>query len=432
MMWRWLVRLWCALALLAGAALAQEDARPVLRVEMPEGAATVGQPLVLRLTVLVPTWMPKPPEYPTFEVANLLVRLPERATSPVSETIGGETWSGTSRGYRLYPLVPGTFEIPAQSMTVTYADPGTTQPVALELPVAAVRFDAALPKGAEGLDPPVVAQGFTLDQTVQGDTELTVGDALTRTVTATIEGTTPILIPQLLAPPDATDGAGPLRAYPDEPKVTESENRGTLSGSRSETVSYVAQAGGSADLPEIRFDWFNLETGSVETATLAAIGVDVAMPPPPPPDSLDIALKVAGALIVAALAYLVLRWLSPRIARAWTGLRRRWLNSELRAHRAVLRAIKSRDIGLLLAALDAWRKHHPNPPADDAARLHRALAPLGAAHYGASGRAAAPSDWRGAEAAYRRLRRDLLRMRRPDRPGHTLPALNPVRRSPGR
>ncbi|MFV0513493.1 MAG: BatD family protein [Jhaorihella sp.] len=426
MMRRWLLPIAAALALLAGAALAQDDPRPILRSEMPEGPAIVGQPLVLRLTVLVPTWMPKPPEYPSFEVANLMVHLPERATNPVSDTIGGETWSGTTRGYRLYPLEPGAFEIPAQTMTVTYADPDTTQPVTLDLPVAAVRFEAVLPKEAEGLDPPIVAQRFTLDQTLAGDTGLTVGGALTRTVTATIEGTTPVLIPQLIETPEAPGTPGPLRAYPDEPKVAESETRGTLSGSRSETVSYVAQAGGSAELPEIRLDWFNLETGSVETATLAAIRVEVAMPPPPPPDPLAIALKAAATLVAALLAYLVLRRVSPRIASVAAELRGRWLNSERRAHRTVLHAFKSHDIGQVLAALNIWNEHHPAPPAEDAARLARALAPLGKARYGATGQAAAPSDWRGAEAAYRRLRSTARHMQRPARPGRKLPALNPM------
>jgi len=89
---RWLL----IFALLAPlAAFAQGE--PRLEVDLPEGEVIVGQPITLRLKLLVPTWMPKPPVWPTLEVPSLLVRLPERSSTPISETIDGETWSGISR-----------------------------------------------------------------------------------------------------------------------------------------------------------------------------------------------------------------------------------------------------------------------------------------------------------------------------------------------
>ena len=65
---------------------------PILRVDFPETEAIPGQFLTLRLTVLVPTFMPAPPVWLSFEAPNLLVRVPEGGTSPVSERIDGETW----------------------------------------------------------------------------------------------------------------------------------------------------------------------------------------------------------------------------------------------------------------------------------------------------------------------------------------------------
>ena len=105
------------------ASKAQEPAKPILRMEFKQTETIPGQPLVLRVTVLVPTWLPEAPVFPSLEVPNVMVRLPERASGPASERVKGETWSGVTRAYRLYPMKAGGFRIPPLPVTVTSADP---------------------------------------------------------------------------------------------------------------------------------------------------------------------------------------------------------------------------------------------------------------------------------------------------------------------
>ena len=54
--------------------------------------------------------------------------MPARATTPLSERIIDDTWSGVSRHFRITPMVPGRFTIPPQEVIVTWADPDTNQP----------------------------------------------------------------------------------------------------------------------------------------------------------------------------------------------------------------------------------------------------------------------------------------------------------------
>ena len=190
-------------------ATAQEDPNAAetlqLSVTLSDGPYFVGQPITLQVKILVPTWMPTPPVYPSFEQPNLLVRLPERSTHPVSETVQGDTWSGTSRTYRIYPLEPGDFQIPTQSLLITYAD-ASSQPVQTEQTLNPIAFTVELPKGAQAMSPPVIlATGFTLEQELASAGELAVGDALVRRVSAQIDGTTAILIPALIPDPVLTD-----------------------------------------------------------------------------------------------------------------------------------------------------------------------------------------------------------------------------------
>ncbi|MGV6848015.1 MAG: hypothetical protein ACWA5A_06495, partial [Marinibacterium sp.] len=328
-----MIRWPCTLILLAAEAVvlqprvsvAQEarvtDAQEArVSVEVSEDSVALGQPVTLRVKVLVPTFMPKPPQFPDFEVPGLLVRLPERASGPVSETIEGETWSGVQRGYRMYPLAPGPVSLPAQDITVTVAKGAPGETVTESLPLPAVGFTAAVPEGARALNPLIIATGFTLEETVEGADEVQTGGAVTRTLTARIEGTTPILIPAL-----APDGdTGSLRAYADEPEIRDQEDRGELSGTRRERIVYVPQEAGVAVLPAIAFDWYNLDTGTVERAELPAHEISVTAGPETgdaPEDPARILRLAAAVLMGVVLAAGLWRWAGPPLRRARAGAR---------------------------------------------------------------------------------------------------------------
>lgn len=412
--------------LLSGPVRAQEPdpttagttVQPRVTAELTPETAPVGQPLVLRIKILVPTWLPSPPTFPAMDIPNVIVRLPERATGPISESVDGETWSGVSRAYRLYPMVPGEVALPVQTIGVTYADPDTTQPVSYAATLDPIRFTATIPEGAEGLDPLIVASGLTLEQSLDGAEEtLGQGDAVVRTVTATISGTSPIFIPPLI--PQVASEA--FQSYPKDGAVSESEDRGVLSGSRTDTTTYVARYGGSVDLPEIAIDWFNVETGQVETARVdgATLSVDAPGPPVAPVINPRQVAVILGALIVLWLAvrgarkYLLppLRHLRDRQAAAWEA-------SEAFAARQVRRAIGNHDLAATHTALGTWSERCPGSGSPD---LEAALARIGAQSY--RGQAGNGGDWAMVSAAFQSERdRRLAESKIAD---SALPPLNP-------
>lgn len=401
------------------AALAQGAAAPRVTAELSSETTVVGQPVVLRIEVLVPTWLPSPPAFPNLDAPNLIVRLPERASGPISETIDGETWSGVSRAYRLYPMVPGTVSLPAQEVTVIYADPETTDPVRATVPLPPVSIAATVPEGAEGLDPLILATGLALEQQVEGpEGALGQGDAVTRTVTATITGTSPLFIPPLI--PDLATPA--VQGYPRDPVVEETQGRDGLSGSRREAVTYVARHGGTLELPTITLEWFNLDTGAVETAEAPGQSYEVDAPPPAAEVRLNwrrMALLAVGALALTALAALMLRRLAPPI-RAWRARRRdAWQASERFAARAVRRAIAARDLDATHRALALWDARCPGMTSP---ALNAALAAVGAARFGPG--PAGGADWQALNAAFAAERHHRLAA---EPATGALPPLNPTR-----
>ncbi len=401
---------------------AQESARPVLRTELEKVSAIPGQPIILRITLLAPTWLPKPPGFPSFETPNVIVRLPSRASSPTSERIGGETWSGVTRAYRLYPMTVGRFRIPPQTVTVTFADSDTRAPVTVELRTDEVVFSGTAPEGAEDLDPFIAAETLTLEQSIEGEPgNLEPGGAITRTVTVRVNGTSPIFLPPLI-PPLAAEG---VSAYPKEPVVTETEARGVISGDRVESVTYVAEAGGRHTAPPIRLRWFNLREKRVETAMADGFEITVRGPPPAPTSSFDWRAAapwiVLGALLVALAVVATVR-LWPRISRWRQRRREAYLASEAFAFSLAMTAFRARDFGGVVRTVELWLSRLPPGAGAEHARLSSALAHLGAAYFGRDRRPPLNSQWPDAVEALRATRRECLAATTADR---ALPPLNP-------
>ncbi|MEX0339368.1 MAG: hypothetical protein AB3N11_10045, partial [Arenibacterium sp.] len=392
---------------------------PVVSVEMPEAETFVGQPIVVRVKVLVPTWMPSPPDFPSLEVPGLMIRLPERASRPVSERIGSETWSGVQRSYRIYPLQEGNFVIPGQPVRIRYAVPGSIDARAVEATLPEIAFSARVPAGARGLDNLIIARDFSIEAQVAGPREVQIGDAVVRTITAQIDGTTPVLIPELT--PAATGDA--LRSYHDEPKVTETEDRGVLSGTREERVTYVAQTEGAAELPPVRIEWYSLETGDVETAEVPAVSLIVSPAPSPTISFGTVPWRVVGAAIVVLVSFgLIVRRLWPKAVQLFRTSRERYLTSETHAHRCVLAAIRKRDLGAVLAALENWRTFFP--PMSHSV-LEQPLTQLGKNRFSLAASKSRASAWLTLRKAYVGLRRDALHHMYQSQNGQSLSRLNP-------
>lgn len=426
-------------ALLLGLVLAGPagaDDAPRVSVSLTPESLAPGETAILRYTVLVPTWMPEPVTFPTLDRPDLRIALPERGTVPTSERIGGATWSGVTRAYRLTPLAPGDYALGPASLEVTYADPEGQAPITRAVTPQAPVLTVTLPAAAEGLDPYVAAGSITLAQHLdvvaasqsgqetdaedaaggtdsaeqEGPLVLSPGDSLTRTVTATVEGGTVMLLPMLI-PPEAPVGLG---AYPETPRVTERDDGGV----REERVTYVAEGGGGGALPPLHLRWLDLDGGEIITSQLPAIAVEVEGPAPIGGGAHRLRpwlFPLAGLVALAGLA-----WALRRRWPAWQeALHRRNERSGQAALSRLRRTVTARD---LAAARAAWREldgRFPALAAPHRAAIEAALGELGRSRFGPS-----PTD---SHAAWRQLAHSLPRYRAlAGRPAASpLPPLNP-------
>ncbi len=353
-------RLWLILVLcVAPITLMAQELEPRLNVEFETTEAIPGQFLTLRLSVLVPTHMPTPPDWPSFEAPNIVVRLPERASSPISERIDGKTWAGISRRYQIAPIVAGEFAIKDAVVRVTYADPEGGEAIVSELALPEISFTGVIPENARDLDPFVAAKSLTLEQTVEGESEtMEAGGSFSRVLTIKAEGLASMFLP-VLTPETVPDG---LRGYPETPVLQDSDNRGETTGTRIETSVFVAQGAVNGSLPEVKLRWFNVESETIEEVSVPAIEVQAKAPVGSGPlvgargsnRGLGAVLQFAGVVIFALLlGGAAWRWW-PRW-QAWRSRRRaEYEAGEQYAWKVLLRAQKCRDLEACRSAYDVW------------------------------------------------------------------------------
>ena len=409
---------------------AQEGDRPFARARLDPGpAVTVGQPLTVEVEVLVPSFFSGAPRYADLDLPDALVLFVDRGRN-FSERIGGESWAGQMRRYLVYPQRPGSYEIPEIPVEVRYSVPGIGPGATATASPPPVVFEATLPPGTEGLSYFIAAENLKIEQTFDQWTDtLLVGEAFTRTVTATVTGALSMVIPPMIQ-----DNLPGLAIYPAPPVVEDEEGERMEStlGRRVESVTYVAEEEGDYRIPGVQLQWWDWNAGELRTASLPPVDLHVAPNPalvpeiPLPEDTVAPGEAVgeeaeasrvtfmdflrrwgvpfALFLLAVGLALRLYRRFGPKVLAAVREARHRRLESERHYFKEFQRAARSGDPRAAARQLMRWldrRSDHTLPAtvtqslecADDPP-LAEELRMLDARLYGPSTSAAA-AEWSG-------------------------------------
>ena len=341
-------------SLLLYAAVYAEDT-PIVRVSVEPDVVQVGETVNVQIVVLSPTWFPKPPAFPSFELANLITRLPPDSSYPISERVNGKTWSGIVRNYQMIPLLGANFVLADQVIDVTYADPATNRPATADVVVPAIEFSAEVPAGAESLEPYIAGQKFSLTREVEGDpAELEVGDALVLRYIAELEG-----MPAIFLPPIAKQlqqrlkNADGVSVYPNEPKIEEEQT-----ATRTEIITLVFEEGGNFVVPELWFDWWNSSSSTLERASVPELRLTVRGPAPSSTATEPVLTAIPWRLVfgfgTTLLAATVL-WRSGAVLLVWLARQRTaWRLSESFAYKFLLKQIRNKSANATYKWLSVW------------------------------------------------------------------------------
>ncbi len=410
----------CGLGFIAPAA-AQEA--PIVRIEIEPEVVSVGEPVELRITLLAPTWFPKPPVYPSFELANAMTREPPDSSYPISARVGADTWSGILRSYEIYPLIAATYRLDAKTVTVTWADPETRSPITREVGLPTVEFRAVVPSGAEALDPYLAGRAFTITREIEGEIEgevkaLSVGDALVVRYTAELVGLAAVFLPPMFSDLRAEGAA----VYAKEPVVEDGER-----ARRVETLTFVLESSGEFTLPGVEFEWWNTTTGTIETVSVPALSLPVSGTLLSPGGATGTALTGLLLMGLGAGAVTARRWL-PWLRARWRAAEQTRRCSEAHAFGELRRSLRAGEAYAIHHALLVWLERlQPGLDSRGFAREHGDTALQQGIEGVIAALYAAPSvsfDGDNLERAFMAARKDLMG-RRAEATHNGLPALNP-------
>ncbi|MDX2321619.1 MAG: hypothetical protein QNK26_13615, partial [Moritella sp.] len=196
-----------------------------------------------------------------FSVDNSLVLQRNKLANNYAQREKGITWSIQEWQLTLYPQLSGEYIVPAIPVSVSIAS-ATGKKVTGHLLTTPLSFNVALPDARLSQDVNwVAAPELTFSQVwnIEPDSELKVGDAITRTVTIAGRDTSIMLLPDF-----APFQSEHVQSYRDKDNAQDSQNRDGFYAYKSITHTYIIQKNGQLDLPALSLLWWNTETQTLQ------------------------------------------------------------------------------------------------------------------------------------------------------------------------
>lgn len=354
------MRMFAAL-LLALSALPVLGAEPFARSAVEKTDTIVpGQQLRLTIDVFAPGFFTSPPDLPLFEMADALVTLPQERAHNLVETLNGVQYSGIRRQYAVVPERSGSFSIPPIGIDFTYSADGT--PTRGTVTTAATSFEVS---PVDGTAPLFSAHDVQISQSFdRSPTELKEGDALVRTIIVTARQTQAMLMP----PVNVGTVAG-FKQYTKQARLADgvAAGRGETMSTRTETIVYTADRKGDFTLPEIRYEWYDLDAYNEAYAILPSSQIAVAAadlrsgiapqsrakPRSSFEQRQEVALWILIFLLVTGVLW-TLRRLPGFLLLRVRDIRRNIVRSEKYRLRELRETVLTGDLPEVYAALQAW------------------------------------------------------------------------------
>jgi hypothetical protein len=289
-----------------------------------KGEIWVGQRVTLVVELLAPGFFSGTAAFELPTVPGLTLAPPEGSPIVASETIDGTSYTVQRHELAVFSRRAGAQTIPPITVRFRFKqNPLNKDSIAAEVRTEPVSFSGKLPPGAEKLGSLISARNLKVQEvwTPEPGTAK-VGDAFTRTITFTAPE-----VPAMAFPPFPAGKIEGLGVYPKPAEVLDKSDRGSLTGSRRDTIVYVCQRAGHFTIPATRLTWFDLDAQKLHTIDFPARNLSVSPNPAleataveqgksVPWTALFWILAVAGAAFIATLCREYwMPWLSRALVR---------------------------------------------------------------------------------------------------------------------
>ena len=209
------------------------------------------------------------------EVPGALILEDAVSTIRLNEQIDGESWQILRYVYPMFVQREGQIEIKSINAEFNVYETFTGQPIAVDRASSEISLQVKRPPGVTNTRMLVSTSDFSISVSVTPEADsLIVGDALTQTVTRRASDVSGMAF----APIPIVDVSG-ISAYPKAPVVDDRHNRGELTGTRVDSVTYVLEQAGEFEISEMQLLWWNPKSGQLNTETIPALRLTVEANP---------------------------------------------------------------------------------------------------------------------------------------------------------
>jgi hypothetical protein len=337
--------------------MAAEPAPVVLRTSIaPDTGIWVGQRVLYQIDVLGKDGWARIQRLPDIQVSGAVAIPFESQGVRLNETIGGDTYTGQRYTLSLFPQRSGTISVPPVTVDVEivqWGDKAGNRVLPQKTP--SVRFEAAVPPGGEAVKGLISTTRLTAEQQWEPDTAtVAVGDAIKRRIDLKAED-----VSAMALTPIVFSGSASVDVYRQDPVVEDRYDRGTLTGRRTETATYVFKNSGRIELPAVTVTWWDLENNRLRETVLPSRSIEIS------PSSAVSGGRAAetsafgnrawiaiAAVVILAIALTVL--FEKRVRRHWHAWRQRRSRTEKAFFKRFVRAARSGQPANALNALMRW------------------------------------------------------------------------------
>jgi hypothetical protein len=330
----------------------------VLRASVTPETVWVGQRATLSIDVLGRDGWAQIKKIGDFEVPGAHVVRTQSQGVRLQETIGGESYTGQRYELSIYPQRSGPIVVLALPVEVTLkAWVFNAQDTVQQGEIPAATFMCKVPPGAEGIRELISTTRLTARQTWQPETdEADVGDAITRTIVLQAVDVSGMAFAPMQHP--AIEGLG---IYPGEPTVEDASDRGSLTGKRIETVTYIFERPGNIEIPGVTLTWWDVGARELKRIELSGRAVQVLGSAAEESDGgaatgsrRERSPLPWSTMVAAIVAVIVGVWFRGRVPARWAAWRKARRESEAAYFRDVMRSIRSGDPKAVLRATMRW------------------------------------------------------------------------------
>ncbi len=241
-----------------------------------QGATWVGQELELYLDLWSDGFSFGDQLFALPEVKGGFLLQADTNTVKLNENRGGVQWQGLRYTFLFYPQREGRLEVPSFDVRFSVSAGYGFDAEIFQFQTPSLVVETRLPPGVDSNELLVTTSSFSMAATWtpqpadEDRVELKVGDAIKLEVKRLAQDVPGMVFAPL--PDFLIDGLG---VYPDTPQVSDRVNRGSLTGARTDSVTFIAQREGRYQIPGLRFQWWDPEQEVLAEKGIPALELEV-------------------------------------------------------------------------------------------------------------------------------------------------------------